>query len=288
MQQLIWLLSFWRVDSQLSWSDSIRSESGGSPASVLCPSPPAGIHQNQNAANRKTRNVIERKRIDWRERPFRRGNFPFMRLFSSCKKIVTQSSLRGPKSLSVDVVSPGGQTVKCVCGGGSTLYGTWCGLLSGQRGDRSRSIGPWRKSAPFDQPRFRCSGGVERVLRVLSERDLFKLLGLLQEQGSAPVPLPPISGVLEEAGCSTSPQTFSVPFAGNTIRLDTTPPPGFQPRLITCQESTSGFSPAGVTGSAAISGLPPAGGAGYEGVVRGPLPAPPLLFAKGRETGSHP
>jgi hypothetical protein len=54
----------------------------------------------------------------------------------------------------------------------------------------------------------------------------------------------------------------------SSIRLDTTPPPGFQqPRLITCQESTSGFSPAGVTESAAISGLPPAGGTGYEAVT---------------------
>jgi hypothetical protein len=47
----------------------------------------------------------------------------------------------------------------------------------------------------------------------------------------------------------------------------------------------------GVTGSAAISGLPPAGGTGYEGLAasspQGPLPAPPLLFAKGEETRSH-
>jgi hypothetical protein len=35
-------------------------------------------------------------------------------LFSSCKKIGTQSILRGPKSTSVDVVSPGGQTVEGV------------------------------------------------------------------------------------------------------------------------------------------------------------------------------
>jgi hypothetical protein len=130
------------------------------------------------------------------------------------------------------------------------------------------------------------------VLRGLSELDLIKLLGQLQEQGSAPVPLPPTSGAPEEAGRSTSPQTFTVPFTGNTIRLDTPPPPGFQPRLISSQEFTSGFSPAGVTGSASISGLPPAGGTGYEGVAatsspQGPLPALPSLFAKSKETGSH-
>jgi hypothetical protein len=105
------------------------------------------------------------------------------------------------------------------------------------------------------------------VLRGLSELELVKLLGQLQEQVSAPVPLPPTSGAPEEAGHSTSPQTFSVPATGNTIRLDATPPPSFQPRLIAYQESTSGFCPAGVTESAAISGLPPAGGTGYEGVA---------------------
>jgi hypothetical protein len=59
----------------------------------------------------------------------------------------------------------------------------------------------------------------------------------------------------------------------------TTPPPGFQPRLILHQESISGFSPAGETG--------------YEGVAatsspRGTLPVPPSLFSKINETGSHP
>jgi hypothetical protein len=97
------------------------------------------------------------------------------------------------------------------------------------------------------------------VLRGLSELELIKLLGQLQGQGSAPVPLPSTSGAPEEVGRSTSPQTFSVPITGNTIRLDITPPP----RLMAYQESTSGFSPAGVK-SAAISGLPPVGGTGYE------------------------
>jgi hypothetical protein len=109
------------------------------------------------------------------------------------------------------------------------------------------------------------------VFRGLSELELIKLLGQLQELGSASVPLPPTSGVPEEVGRSTSPHAFSVPVTGNTIRLDTMPP-GFQPRLIAYQESTYGFSPAGVTESAPISGLPPAGGTGYEGVAAG-LPA---------------
>jgi hypothetical protein len=63
--------------------------------------------------------------------------------------------------------------------------------------------------------------------------------------------------------------------------------------LIAYQESTSVFSPTGVTESAAISGLPPVGVTGYEGVAatsssQGPIPAPSLLFANGKETGSHP
>jgi hypothetical protein len=89
---------------------------------------------------------------------------------------------------------------------------------------------------------------------------------MLQEQGSAPV-LPPTSGAPEEVGRSTSFQTSSGPVTGNTIRLDTTPPPGFQPRLIVHQESISDYSPAGDTGNDAIFGLPPAGGTRYEGVA---------------------
>jgi hypothetical protein len=65
------------------------------------------------------------------------------------------------------------------------------------------------------------------------------------------LPLP-----LEEIGRSTSFQTFSVPVTGNAIRLDTTPPPGFQPRLINHKESTSGFSPAGDTGSGTMVPFP--------------------------------
>jgi hypothetical protein len=101
------------------------------------------------------------------------------------------------------------------------------------------------------------------VFRGLSELDLLKLLGQLHEQGSAPV-LSSTSGAPEEVGRSTSFQMYSVPVTGNTIRLDTTPPPGFQPRLIVHQVSISGFSPCGDTGNYAISGLPPAGDTGYE------------------------
>jgi hypothetical protein len=86
---------------------------------------------------------------------------------------------------------------------------------------------------------------------------------------------------------------FWVPVTGNPIRLDRTPPPGIQPRLIAHQESISGFSPAGDTGSGSFSGLPPAGGTRYDGVAatsspRGPLPVPPLLFSEGKEAGCHP
>jgi hypothetical protein len=78
------------------------------------------------------------------------------------------------------------------------------------------------------------------VLRGLLELELLKLLGQLQEQGSIPV-FPPTSGAPEEVGRRTSFHTFRVPVTGNTIRLDTTPPPGFQTRLIAHQESTSIF-----------------------------------------------
>jgi hypothetical protein len=107
------------------------------------------------------------------------------------------------------------------------------------------------------------------VLRGLSELEILKHLGQLHEEGFAPVLPPPTSGAPEEVWRSTSFQTFRVPVTGNTIRLDTTPPPGFPPRLINHQESTSGFSPAGDSGSGTISGLPPAGGTRYEGVAAG-------------------
>jgi hypothetical protein len=118
------------------------------------------------------------------------------------------------------------------------------------------------------------------VLRGLSELELLKLIGQLQEQGSVPV-FPPSSGAPEEVGHSTSFQMFRVPVTGNTIRLDTIPPPGFQLRLIAHQESTSGFSPAGDPGSGTISGLPPAGGTGYDGVAATSSPRDPIPVPKG-------
>jgi hypothetical protein len=132
-------------------------------------------------------------------------------------------------------------------------------------------------SVPINPDSAASAGRNLEVLRGLSELELLKLLGQLQEQGSAPV-LPPTSGAPEEVGRSTSFQTSRVPVTGNTIRLDIAPPPGFQPRLIVHQESTSGFSPARDTGNGVISGLPP----------RGTLPVPPSLFSKGKEAGSHP
>jgi hypothetical protein len=80
------------------------------------------------------------------------------------------------------------------------------------------------------------------VFRVLSELGLLKLLEQLHEQGPAPV-LSSTSGALEEVRRGTSFQTSSVADTGNTICLDITPPPGFQPRLILHQESISCFSP---------------------------------------------
>jgi hypothetical protein len=49
--------------------------------------------------------------------------------------------------------------------------------------------------------------------------------------------------------CSTSLQANSVTNIGNAIHLVTTPPPGFQPRLILHQEDISGFPLAGNTGN---------------------------------------
>jgi hypothetical protein len=69
------------------------------------------------------------------------------------------------------------------------------------------------------------------VFRGLSELDLLKLLEQLHLQGPAPV-LTSTSGVPVEVRRSTSFQTSSFINTGNTIHLDTTPPPGFQSRLI--------------------------------------------------------
>jgi hypothetical protein len=49
------------------------------------------------------------------------------------------------------------------------------------------------------------------------------------------------TGTPEVGSCSTSLQTISVANIGNTIRLDTTPPPGFQPMLVLHQEAISVF-----------------------------------------------
>jgi hypothetical protein len=82
---------------------------------------------------------------------------------------------------------------------------------------------PDASQLPLTNPDSTASAGRNlEVLRGLSELDLLKLLGQLQEQDSAPV-LSSTSGASEEVGRSTS----SVPVTGNTIRLDTTPPPGF-------------------------------------------------------------
>jgi hypothetical protein len=130
------------------------------------------------------------------------------------------------------------------------------------------------------------------VFRGLSELELLKLLEQLQEQVPAPV-LSSTSSVLEEVRYGTSFQTSSVTEIGNTIRLETTPPPDFQPRLMLHQEPISGFSPAGDTENDAISSLFPAGDTRNDGVAatsspRGTLLVPPSLFSKSKETGSHP
>jgi hypothetical protein len=79
---------------------------------------------------------------------------------------------------------------------------------------------------------------------------------------------------------------ISIANIGNTIHLDTTPPPGFQPRLVLHQEAISGFPLAGSTGNDAISGF-----SRNEGVtatsslrLREALPVPPSLFSKSKET----
>jgi hypothetical protein len=51
---------------------------------------------------------------------------------------------------------------------------------------------------------------------------------------------------------STSLQMSSIANIGNTIRLDTTPPPGFQPRLVLHQEAISGFV-CGVSGNEGVT-----------------------------------
>jgi hypothetical protein len=93
------------------------------------------------------------------------------------------------------------------------------------------------------------------VLRGLTESEIFKLLGELQEQVPGPIPSA-TSGAPEVGSCSTSLQMISnIANIGNAIHLDMTPPPGFQPRLVLHQEAISGFALAGNTGYDAISGL---------------------------------
>jgi hypothetical protein len=99
-----------------------------------------------------------------------------------------------------------------------------------------------------------------KVLRGLTESEIFKLRGQLREQVPGPIPSATF-GLPEVGSSSTSLQTSSFANIGNTIRLDTTPPSGFQPRLVLHQEAISGFPFAGNTGNYAISSLP-----GNEGV----------------------
>jgi hypothetical protein len=124
------------------------------------------------------------------------------------------------------------------------------------------------------------------VLRGLTECDIFKLLGQLQERVPGPIPST-TSGAPEVGSSSTSLQMISVANIGNTIHLDTTPPPDFQRRLVLHQEAISSFSLAGNTGNDAISGF-----SGNEGVTatsspREALTVPPSLFSKSKETSKH-
>jgi hypothetical protein len=85
------------------------------------------------------------------------------------------------------------------------------------------------------------------------------------------------------------PLTSSVTNIGNTpcIRLDTTPPPGFQPRLVLHQEAISSFPLAGNTGKDAISGLSVNEGVTATNSPWEALPAPPSLFSNSKENGKH-
>jgi hypothetical protein len=165
----------------------------------------------------------------------------------------------------VDVVSPSGQTVGVSVEGvpPSTIPNVVCPLAKGAA-DPAVSA-PDVGQIPLTNPDSAAPASKNlEVFRGLSELELLKLLEQLQEQVPAPSTT---SGAPEEARRGTSFQTTSVTEIGNTICLDTTPPPGFQPRLISHQEHISGVCPAGDTENDDISGLPPAGDTGYDGVA---------------------
>jgi hypothetical protein len=155
-------------------------------------------------------------------------------LFSSSgKKIVTRSIL-GPRSTSVDVVLPSGQTVGVSVEGVPpyTIPDVVCPLAKGVA-DPAVSA-PDASQLPLTNPDSVATADRNlEVFRGLSELDLLKLLGQLHEQGYAPV-LSSTYGAPEEDRRSTSFQTSSVPVPGNTIRLDTTPPPGFSTKKVDC------------------------------------------------------
>jgi hypothetical protein len=93
------------------------------------------------------------------------------------------------------------------------------------------------------------------MLRGLTESEILKLLGQLQEQVPGHIPSATF-GAPEVGSCRTSLEVNIVTNIGNTIRLDTTPCPGFQPRLTLHQEGISGFPLAGNTGNMPFPVLP--------------------------------
>jgi hypothetical protein len=99
-------------------------------------------------------------------------------LFSSSKKIGVQSILRGPKPTSIDVVSPGGQTVGVSVEGvpPSTAPDVACPPAKGVT-DPATSVSDANRP-PLTKPDS--AAPAERnleVLRGLSELDLIKVLG---------------------------------------------------------------------------------------------------------------
>jgi hypothetical protein len=157
---------------------------------------------------------------------------------SSVKKIVTRSIL-GPLSTSVDVVSPSGQTISVSVEGvpPSTIPNVVCPLAKGAA-DPS-VLAPDVSQTPLTNPDSAAPASKNmEIFRGLTELELIKLLEQLQEQVPAPV-LSTTSGAPEEASRGTSFQMSSVTEIRNTIRLDTIPPPGFQPRLMLHQQPNS-------------------------------------------------
>jgi hypothetical protein len=221
----VFLIGFYSIriwKSRLrSWSLSfVRSGSSGS------------SHEKPKSKHKKGRkDRYKDHRRETEDRPGRKKSASLSS--SSMKKMLTRSIL-GPSSTPVDIVSPSGQTISVsVEGIPPCLIPNVVSPLARGAADPSVSA-PDFGQTPLTNPESAVPAGKNLVVfRGLSEFEILKLLEhAVQEQVPARhlffLPIPARWKSLVAAPLSRCVVTK----IGNTIRMDTLPPPGFQPRLI--------------------------------------------------------